>query len=287
MKRNEFKNYNEKIQRGHIGFPIQLYCVDKHSSQYVMPLHWHNELEIIKVYSGTLDLYINNIPYTMTAGDIAVINCTHLHRADPVDCKYDCIVCDLEKMIKTNTEIYDKYVSPLINGDLVINYIFNPDNTKLYFSLNSIFSILKNQFEYYQLNLLSNLYCIFEQLYCNNCISQIKVSKRITGQTHLIAELLEWIDNNYTEHITLDIISKKVGVTPNYLCRIFKAYTGKTPIEYVNFVRIRNICYEIEWGHKSITEIAIDNGYNDISYFCRVFKKYKGISAKKYSEMIG
>ena len=65
---------------------------------------------------------------------------------------------------------------------------------------------------------------------------------------------------------------------------INKEYAGKTPIEYVNEVRIRNICRELERGDGNVTEVATRNGYNDISYFCKVFKKHMGISAKKFSE---
>jgi AraC-like DNA-binding protein len=68
-----------------------------------------------------------------------------------------------------------------------------------------------------------------------------------------------------------------------YLCKIFKAYTGKTPSQYINSVRIENACTEMKQTDKSITQIALENGFNDISYFCKVFKKHKGISAKKYT----
>lgn len=282
MKYTELVKYNEKKQRGHSGFPIELYRVDNRNSQYIMPLHWHDELEIIRVNSGNLNLFINNIPYCLSAGDIAIINCKYLHRAEPDNCKYDCIVCDLETMVKTNNDIYVNYIYPIVKGNLVINCLFHTDSTMLYFYLNSIFSLLSNEPERFQLSVLGNLINIIEQLYAENCISQIKMSKKHSSQANIIAELLEWIDNNYTEHINLDMLASKAGITSNYLCRIFKAYTSKTPIEYVNHIRIQNVCNEIEWGQKSITEIALDNGFNDISYFCKVFKKHTGISAKKY-----
>ncbi len=283
MKYSELDKYNEKKQRGQTGFPIQLYKADKSSPQYVMPLHWHQELEIIKVNSGKLNLFVNNVPYFMTTGDIAIVNCRYLHRAEPQDCRYDCIVCDLETMIKTNNDVYKNYIYPILKGNLVINCLFHADNSKLYLCLCSIFSVLEREKEYYQLSVLSNLVTIIEQLYSENSITELKISKKLSGQAHIITELLDWIENNYTEHITLELLAKKAGISPNYLCRIFKAYTSKTPIEYINHIRIQNICNEIRWGNKSITSIAIDNGFNDISYFCKVFKRHTGISAKNYA----
>lgn len=286
MKINDFEKYNEKKQHGSREFPIQIYCVNKHHTNYIMPLHWHKELEMIKIITGKLELYINNVSYTLFPGDIAIINCKFLHRAMPHNCQYNCIVFDLNFMAKTNNIVFNEYIYPIISGNHTINCVYNNDNSKLYFTLNSIFQILKDQPPYYKLNTTSCLFAIFEQLYSCNCIHKSKNSKKQDNQSNIIAKLLEWIDSNYTNHFTLESLSKMVGLTPNYLCRIFKNYTGKTPFEYINYIRIQNICREMRLEKKTITEIAINNGYNDISYFCKVFKKHMGVSAKKYLESI-
>lgn len=281
----KFVEYNENKQHGHRDFPIQLYSVDSSHPQYVMPLHWHKELEIIRVISGKLDLYVSNTHLTLVENDIAFVNCKSLHRGEPDNCVYECIVCDLAMMVKKSNEIFSAYINPIILGNRVIDTVIKPCGSKLYMNICLLFDILKNEPKYYELSTMGALFTIFEQLYQNGAINQAKISKKISAQTLIISELVMWIDRNYAEHITLDLLSQKAGVTPNYLCRIFKEYTEKTPIEYVNSVRIDNVCYEIKWGQKNITEAAIDNGYNSLSYFCKVFKKYKGISAKKYAEL--
>lgn len=279
MKYNE---YVENKQHGQADFPIQLYCVDSSHSQYIMPLHWHKELEIIKVNEGTLNLFINNMHYPLFAGDVAFVNCKNLHRGIPEDCEYECIVFDLSMLIKKGNEIFPSFINPIITGQLEISPIFHQDNTELYNCIINLFNTLKEKADYYELATMGNLFMLFKNLYSDNKITQIKVSKKLSSKTNTIADLVKWIDRNYTEHITLDLLAENSNLTPNYLCRIFKEYTGKTPIEYINSVRIENICYEIKWGHKNITEAATDNGYNDISYFCKVFKKHKGMSAQQY-----
>lgn len=279
MKNNE---YNENKQHGQEDFPIQIYCVDSNNSQYIMPLHWHKELEIIKVNKGTLNLFINNTSYCLYAGDIAFVNCKNLHRGEPEECEYDCVVFDLSMMIKKGNEIFSSFINPVITGELEINPIIHSDNSNTYSCVLNLFEILKNKHEYYELATMSYLFMLFQYLYVNNQISPRKLSKKASCKNNIISDLVKWIDRNYTEHITLEILAENANITPNYLCRIFKEYTGKTPIEYINSVRIENICYEIKLGHKNITEAATDNGYNDISYFCKVFKKHKGMSAQKY-----
>ena len=52
--------------------------------------------------------------------------------------------------------------------------------------------------------------------------------------------------------------------------------THQTPMDYLNRQRIERACYEISTTDDSITDIAYRNGFNDLSYFIRTFKKYKG-----------
>lgn len=283
MKHSEFI---ENKQRGSRDLPIQIYRVDSTHPEYIMPLHWHREFEIIRVISGTFTLFVNNNPYTLMAGDIAFVNCQSLHRGEPENCRYDCIVADLNLLYKKGNATISSYIEPIINGELFVKVLLPFDGSVLYASVNSLFTILTEQKGSYELAVIGGLYGIFSLLFDFCYVSEYKTSKRSAGQSAAISKLVEWIDENYTEQITLPIMAQRVGMTPNYLCRIFKEYTGNTPIEYVNLVRIDGVCNDIARGQRNITTAAINNGYNDLSYFCKVFKKIKGISAKSYAQEI-
>ena len=60
--------------------------------------------------------------------------------------------------------------------------------------------------------------------------------------------------------------------------------THQTPMDYLNRQRIERACYEISTTDDSITDIAYRNGFNDLSYFIRTFKKYKGTTPGKYKK---
>ena len=278
--------YNETQQRGKPDFPIQLYRVNRRHERYIMPLHWQKELEIIRVVSGKLNLYINNALYPLSAGDIAFVNCRFLHRGEPSNATYECILCDLEMMVKKSSPVYQSYVYPIMLSRLVIDPILRPDESALYRDVNALYDILKEESPYYELATMGKLFSIVEQLYTNEKITRRVITKKAVSKANVIADIINWIDINHKEHITLERLSQQSGLTPNYICRIFKEYTTKTLIEYVNAVRIENVCRDIALSGKNITEAAMDNGYNDISYFCKVFKKHKGVSAKEYLEKI-
>ena len=66
-------------------------------------------------------------------------------------------------------------------------------------------------------------------------------------------------------------------------CRIFKEFTGRTPIDYVNQLRIDQACIDLTLHHKNVTEAALDVGFTDVSYFTKLFKRTKGVTPREYA----
>ena len=268
-------------------FPIRLKKIDSTSSEYVINSHWHEEFEILRVLSGELSLFVNNDLYKLKTGDIAFVNCTNVHRTEPKNCKYEYIDIDLQIMRTKLGSIYQKYFMPMQSCKLSAIPVLPSGKSATSAAINNLFTILSEKKDFYELNLLSSLYGIFELMFKNNYICETTVSRKEIKQSAVVSNLMHWIEDKYTDTITLTILAEKAQLNKNYICKIFKESTGKTPIEYVNEIRIKNVCKELETGKKSIAQIASDNGYKDMSYFCKVFKKHTGITAKKYISQLG
>ena len=97
-----------------------------------------------------------------------------------------------------------------------------------------------------------------------------------------LKQALEFIESSYTLPLSLQEISESVGMSPKYFCRFFQEMTHRTPIDYLNYYRIERACYHLLTTNLSITEVAFSSGFNDLSYFIKTFKKYKGTTPKKY-----
>lgn len=95
-------------------------------------------------------------------------------------------------------------------------------------------------------------------------------------------KVLSYIEDHYTEHITLEDLAKIAGMNPKYFCRFFREMSFRTPIDYVNYYRIERACEQLSTTNTTIIEVALNCGYNDISYFIKTFRKYKGITPKQY-----
>ena len=94
--------------------------------------------------------------------------------------------------------------------------------------------------------------------------------------------VLAYIRDRYENTITLAELASLAGMTPKYFCRAFSQMTGKTPIEYLNYYRVEQAGEQLLLTDRSITDIALGCGFNDMSYFSKTFFRYKGMSPSAY-----
>ncbi len=277
-----FTEYKEEILRGSPDFPIEYYYVDGEHSQYVMPLHWHRELEIIRVKSGRLTLFLNNMEYILERGDTVFVGPGVLHRGEPEDCVYECLVFDLNMLCRYSSGRIADLILPLIIGSAEIERLCPPEDTELASTVGGLFSAVEGRKDFYQIEVFSLVAKTVYLLYKNGHVTLRAASKRSDRQRDTMAELLDYIEKNLTSKITLTELSRVSGINEKYLCRFFKEFSGYTPTDYVNRMRVERAVNEMTVGGKSITDAAFDSGFNELSYFSRIFKKYMGLTPREF-----
>ena len=93
---------------------------------------------------------------------------------------------------------------------------------------------------------------------------------------------LSYISRNFASPITLEDVAKQVHLNPAYFSSIFKQSIGSSFKEYLNMVRIEESKRLLANTDYSVIDIAIATGFEDQSYFSKVFKKYTGLTPKQY-----
>ena len=106
----------------------------------------------------------------------------------------------------------------------------------------------------------------------------IKEEKKSVG---CAAMILEYIDAHFSEEITLESCAELLRLNKSYLCRLFRAATGSTLWDFINFVRVCK-SEEMLAGKMNLSEISYAAGFSSPSYFHRIFKKYKQMSPSEY-----
>jgi AraC-like DNA-binding protein len=105
--------------------------------------------------------------------------------------------------------------------------------------------------------------------------------------TDTIQKVMEYVSANYMKRITLNDISEHVAFSVSYLSRMFKEEKGINLTSYINEVRVRNAKLLLLDSDTALSQVAYLCGFDDQSYFSKVFKKYTGTTPGKYREKRG
>ena len=110
----------------------------------------------------------------------------------------------------------------------------------------------------------------------------LKISE--TKNKDLIETALHYIHQNYTSNISLALVAGQVHLNATYFSTLFKKETGVSFTHYINDMRINGAKHLLSSTNGSILEVAIATGFEDQSYFCKVFKRATGITPGQYRQ---
>lgn len=115
-------------------------------------------------------------------------------------------------------------------------------------------------------------------------IGDIKItSSELTEKLNLV---LEYIDNNLNENISIEKLAQIVHLHPNYFIRFFRKHLGASPINYINHKRMDKAKLLLETNDDTLAVIAEKTGIGDIYYLSRMFKEYTGFSPSEYRKLV-
>ena len=93
---------------------------------------------------------------------------------------------------------------------------------------------------------------------------------------------MEALRQNWNKNDKIDEYAALCGMSPGYFYNVFKKWSGKSPVEYRNLLRVSNACSMLARTDMPISEIAALVGFSEQFYFCRVFRKITGLSPLEY-----
>lgn len=112
--------------------------------------------------------------------------------------------------------------------------------------------------------------------------SQVLRQPEHDKQEYYIQSAVEFIEQQYSSDISLRETAEVIGISENYLSRLFREKTGYSFLEYIRNHRLRCALELMQDQSLRINEIAHMTGFNDMSYFARVFRKNIGMSPRDY-----
>ncbi|MNP38977.1 Bifunctional transcriptional activator/DNA repair enzyme AdaA [compost metagenome] len=97
-----------------------------------------------------------------------------------------------------------------------------------------------------------------------------------------IKNVLNYIHEHYPEPLKLKDLASEINMSEGHFCRFFKQMVQKTPIDYMNNYRIQKACKLLENSNQKMVDIAMDVGFDNLSYFITVFKQHKKSTPSQY-----
>ncbi len=251
-----FENHNEMKK----DFPFVLHTDFVGCNQNFSQLHWHDNLEILNCIDGEGTVIIDSKPMSITKGTTVIINPGSSHHiiSDSL-VTYHCFIVDYNFLTQT-AGIPEEH-----------NFIASVCDEKLYNHLNNAMAEYTEKRLGYDIAVKAEILNALSILYR---ISPNNIQK--TDNTY-IKNAIRYIKNNFNKDISLEDIANSASLSKYYFTRLFKNYTNCTVNEYIRNVRCREAEYLLSHSSLSVSEIATQCGFNDISYFTKVFKERTGV----------
>lgn len=281
----KYLDYHEKRRQGTFEFPVAFYHLTQSHPRYEMPYHWHKEYEIIHVVKGNFNMIIDDNIHPLASGDIVLLQDGVLHGGTPVECVYECIVFNMDFLL-TGNHLHKELIDDILNHHIQIQQILPKNRQPLQTTVDQLFQLMGTKPTGYEFIVKGYLLQILGLVINNKwyAASPTKFEK-VTHQIVPLKKVLKKIESDYSNPISLDDLANEAGMNPRYFCKYFKKLTQRSPIEYLNYYRIECACEQLLTTSASITEIALNCGFNEVSYFIRTFKKFKGTTPNQYKTL--
>ena len=270
---------HEKIDKLALDFPI-IFHYDRLKRESVFQKHWHEKMEFLYFQKGNGFVICNTKKIPVNPGVLVVINSNEMHYIESIsqNLEYYCIIVDNLLFKAMHTDICEtKYIDPIYHNLIIFNNRVENDKN-INECINNIieeFNLKQMGFELSVKSYLFRLIVLLLRNYTYLTLSPKEYNARIKN-LNTINIVLQYIEKNYMENITVEKLSEMANLSKYYFLRLFKKTTGRSLIDYINFIRINKAEYMLEKTDGNITEIAFSCGFNDANYFSRVFRKYKG-----------
>lgn len=254
--------------------------------------HFHASYELYYLVKGERYYFIDKQTYLIHAGTLVLVDKNQVHKTGMSNTSYHERI-----LIQLSGEFFQTYLA-LAGFDLEsfmsehygIMELNEREQPKIMAMFDAIAAELKDRqtgYEFIVRSRMVELLLLIKRHVKANLSFKGKVQTAQTARHRKVDEVADYLTTHYREGESLDALAKRFFVNKCYLSRIFKEVTGFTVGEYISIQRIKKAQELLIHTDYNITEIAEQLGYESITYFEKIFKRYNGISPLKYRKAEG
>ena len=262
-----------------------------YKEEKAMDMHIHDCYELYYSISGGKQFLIDNRFYSISPGDLFVINQYESHKLTQIDNSVH------ERIVLS---IYPDFVRRLSTAETDLDYCFSNRDSRFQHRL-SLDRASRQRFLYYVnkitsadgyahdiieqaafLELLAMINALMMNALSDSHAAEPPVSDYKYNQQ--VNDILAYINQNIGQNITVEQLAASFFLSESYICRIFKQATGTTINKYITARRISIAKAHLNAGD-SVGVAFEKSGFGDYSSFFKAFTKAVGVSPKKYANL--
>ena len=256
------------------GFPFKLFQFEGKDGHYVREKHWHRSIEIFAVFEGTLAFFINEEEYPLGSGEFILLNSNEIHSISSPEANRT-IVLQIPMNVLRNVE----------TGEGLILFTHSPkrQDSKIMELIGSMYQELQERGSEYEWKVQSDFFMLVYLLLTKYRKREILPEEiRHYRKLNRLSTITDYIRENYTKELSLEMVADRFGYSPSYLSRMFRKYAQTNYKTYLQNVRIEYGFQELANTDHTIGEIALNNGFPNQKAFTREFKKKYGMLPSEY-----
>ena len=233
--------------------------------------HWHEEIQLIYVDEGSLNMTVGNRKLTLDSGDVQVINPCEVHSLKKSSAKYFSVHFS-RVFVQSFFDSAESYGYVLEEG--------SQERREMVFLMQKLLAVERNTFDEYSALVKYSLLLKMLRLLLTRCRTEKPVSVYGTDRSldDDVIAVKQYIESNYRQKITTADLEKLMHFKPTYVMTHFKKQTGMTIMSYAIRERARHALDDYITHDVPVCEAALKNGFCHYNHFTKACRKYYGAS---------
>jgi len=276
----------QKFFEAESNIPFSIFIYDQPNCDW----HYHKYFEFLYCTKGMYTVMIGTNKYVCEPGDFMIIHSMDPHFTHPAEdngaSQLLCVQLDISVLDSNYISYYEsQFLLPFIRKEARYSQqIRTQRGTLLESILSEVLYEYKAKNKGYEMCIKGNIFRLFSYLIRSGFIDTIEgnIDSKAYSQ---IKPVITYLGDNPETELSVTDAAKMACLSYYHFCHIFKKVTGKTFVEYQNFVRVKRAEKILTTTKMSITEIAFETHFGSVAYFNRVFKNENNMSPAQFRKL--
>lgn len=267
-------------------FPFKMYS-ESGEGRLINSRSGTAQMEIVEIISGRVLVYIGTEHAEAEAGDFLFVPPGMVFRAETLEGSATVrgLVFD-SSILEANMQTYESELLYMFDiqskNRLTVFKSGHPVYETLAIYMQESYDEYSLKDVCYNLPVRANIYLMMTALLRYYCSAKTETDKIVYHNVIRLRPVVEFINQHLGEKIYIEMLAGMTGVSSDYFTKMFKDSIGKTPVDYINSLRINQSMRLLADTDMSMTDISDAVGFCNPNYFHKIFKQYRETSPLAY-----